>query len=131
MLFVTVLQDYLLWHYTRAFRDIFNIWRNLTYFVFHFFSIPLLLRTFFAPWKRIEAERETVGLDLKDYFSTKLVNLIMRVVGATMRTILIMIGLACTGAVVVAGLIFFVIWPLVPLLIVVFIVAGITLIVRP
>ena len=118
-----------MWHYTRAFKDIFTIWRDLTYFVFHFFSIPILLRTFFAPWKRIEAQRETAGLDLKDYFSTKLVNLILRLVGAFLRTVLIAIGLMCTGTIVVLGLGFLVVWPFLPFIIVMFISAGITLVV--
>lgn len=111
---VTVLGDYIRWHYSRAFSDIFNIWRNLTHFVFHFFSIPLLLRTFFAPWKRIEARRETTGLDIGDWISTKVVNTIMRFVGALMRFSLISAGLFFTGLVVVGGLVFFVAWVFLP-----------------
>ena len=129
MTFWVIFRDYLSWHYTRAYSDIFHIWRNLTYFIFHFFSIPILLRTLFSPWKRVVAERETRGFDLKDYLSTKLVNLIMSLVGAVMRLVLIAIGLVCTGVVVVGGLIFFVLWSILPLVVLSLISAGITLII--
>jgi hypothetical protein len=124
MILFTVFRDYLTWHYSRAFSDIFAIWRNITHFIFHFFSIPLLFRTLFAPWKRIEAVRETEGLNLGDFLATKIVNLIMRLVGAMMRTILIAVGLAVTGSVVVAGCFFFAAWTLLPVAVVVLVLAG-------
>ncbi|MCK5026992.1 MAG: hypothetical protein KAS07_01095 [Candidatus Pacebacteria bacterium] len=120
-----VLRDYVCWHYSRAFSDIFHIWSNITHFVFHFFSIPLLLRTFFAPWKRIEATRETQGLNISDYISTKLVNTIMRLIGASMRAVLIFIGLVVVATVVIAGMIFFVLWVLLPIIVLIFAGAGI------
>lgn len=128
MAVLLILRDYMRWHYTRAFSDSFHIWRNVTFFVFTFFSIPLLLRTLFQPWKRIEAGRETSGFDIQDYLSTKVVNLVMRLVGAFMRLSLIVIGLMCTGTVVVAGLQFFIFWLFLPLSLIVIMFAGITLI---
>ncbi len=127
MVLVTVFRDYIRWHYSLAFSDIFHIWRDITHFVFHFFSIPLLLRTFFAPWKRIEATRETQGLNIGDYISTKLVNTIMRFIGACMRTALIFAGLAILGTVVLAGLAFFVLWTLLPVVVLMFAGAGMQL----
>ncbi len=124
-----VFGDYIHWHYSRAFSDIFHIWRNVTYFVFNFFSIPLLLRTLFSPWKRIEATRETQGLDIGDFISTKIVNTIMRLIGALMRGSLIVVGLFFVGLSVVFGLLFFVLWTLLPFVVVVFTGAGLKLIV--
>ena len=129
MTVLLILRDYMRWHYTRAFSDSFAIWRNITYFVFTFFSIPLLLRTLFQPWKRIEAERESSGFDLQDYLSTKLVNFIMRLVGAAMRLMLIFIGLMCTGFVVVVGLQFFIVWIFLPINLVLLMVSALSLII--
>jgi hypothetical protein len=129
MVALLILRDYMRWHYTRAFSDIFSIWRDLTYFVFTFFSIPLLFQTLFQPWKRIEAERERSGFDLQDYLSTKLVNMIMRLVGACMRLMLILIGLGCTGFVVIVGLQFFVMWVFLPLSLLLLMAAAISLII--
>lgn len=129
MIALMVFRDYLRWHYARAFSDIFTIWRNITHFLFHFFSISMLARTLFSPWKRIEADRETQGFDPKDYLSTLLVNLIMRLVGAVMRSVLIAIGLAFVGLSVVAGLLFFAVWAILPFLIGVIVAAGVTLVI--
>ena len=128
MVFTTVLRDYFCWHYSRAFVDIFHIWQNMTRFVFHFFSIFALFRTLFQPWKRIEAERETRGFDLGDYLSTKMVNLMMRLVGFIMRLILITIGFAFVAVVVVVGIQFFILWAVLPAVVLFVGIAGFHLI---
>jgi hypothetical protein len=127
MIPIIVLQNYLVWHYTRAYGDILHIWRNLVYFLFNFFSTPMMFRTLFAPWKRIQAEREKQGFDLADYLSTKIVNVLMRLVGFFMRSILIAISFAVLGCAVVLGLAFFVLWTFLPILVFVVLSAGLTL----
>ena len=127
MVLITLTKNYFQWHYTLAFVDIFHIWRNITTFLFYFFSIPILIRTFFSPWKRLHADRETEGFDLVDSLSTGFVNLIMRFVGALMRSMLIIIGLCTVVAAIVGGIIFFVLWIFAPIIIVLLCAAGIHL----
>lgn len=127
MVFITLGLNYFQWHYTLAYVDIFHIWRNITAFLFNFFSIPILVRTFFAPWKRLQAERETKGFDLIDSLSTGFINLIMRIVGAMMRTVLIVVGLCVVVIAIIVGIIFFILWMLAPIIIVLLCVAGIHL----
>ena len=127
MVFFTLTRNYFQWHYTLAFIDIFHIWRNITNFLFNFFSIPILIRTFFSPWRRLHADRETEGFDLVDSLSTGLVNLIMRIVGALMRSMLIVIGLCAVVVAIVGGIIFFILWTVAPIIIVLLCAAGIHL----
>ncbi len=127
MIFITLTRNYFQWHYTLAFVDIFHIWRNITTFLFNFFSIQILVKTFFSPWRRLHADRETEGFDLIDLLSTSFVNLTMRIVGALMRSMLIVIGLCAVTAVIVGGIIFFVFWILTPIIIVLLCAAGIHL----
>jgi len=124
MVLGTLGKNYFQWHYSRAFSDIFNIWKNITTFLFNFFSIPILVKTFFSPWKRLQAEREREGFDLFDSMSTAFVNLIMRIVGMMMRTVLIFFGLCAIAVSVVGGIIFFVLWTFAPFLVVLLCAAG-------
>ena len=142
MIFTIILRDYFRWHYSKAFVDIFHIWRNITHFVFHFFSISALFRTLFQPWKRIEAQRETRGFDIGDYLSTKMVNLMMRLVGYeimallvllclvgfVMRLMLITIGFIFIMIVVIVGIQFLVVWAVLPAVVLFVGVAGLHLI---
>jgi len=85
-----MLLDFSFWYYTRAFRDIFAVWLNFMWFIVHFFSIPLLLRTLFAPWKRITDESRSKSVE--DFFATHLMNAMSRVLGALVRVIVIACG---------------------------------------
>ena len=84
--------DYLIWHYSRAFRDIVSLWYNVVWFITHFFSIPLLLRTLLSPWKRMTTTREQFGIE--DMAQTFVFNLMSRVVGFFVRGVLLLMGFA-------------------------------------
>jgi len=104
---------YISWHYTLAIKNILNIWKNFLWFIFNFFSIPTLLKTFFAPFQRLQ-ERYRGGLDIEDLLSTVFINTLMRIVGMIFRSILIVLGLISYLAMVVVGVSFLLIWILLP-----------------
>ena len=105
--------DYLLWHYGVAFRNMMLVWGNLFWFVLHFFSIPTLLRTLFSPWKRITEKYQKKGLE--DFASAVLVNIMTRIVGAIIRIIVIVFGLAVLLLLFGVMLLFLIVWILAPL----------------
>lgn len=87
--------------------------------IYDYFSLDLLLRTLFSPFRQISAGsvRGPIGVQLRALVD----NLISRIIGGIVRTIVIVIGsvtllLSCT-----LGLVRIVVWPLVPVLPVVFI----------
>ena len=111
---------YLYWHYVLAWRNGFRIYRDLLWFVGHFFSIPTLIRTWFSPWRRL-GETYEGGLDPAAWFSALLVNLLMRLVGALARTILILIGLLTWLVTALAGVVMAAVWlvlPFIPLILI-------------
>jgi hypothetical protein len=126
MLFTLIAQDYLLWHYTRAFGEFFRVWLNLLWFTIHFFSLPDLFRSWFAPFKRITEERQK-GDPINEYFAILIVNLLSRVVGATMRTCLILVGLICLLVMVLFGLVTYLLWVFLPIASVILLISGLTL----
>lgn len=81
---------YLAWHYSSAFREIVALWLNFAWFVTHFFSMPVHVRTLFAPWKRMNGAYERKGLEY--LAETFVFNTISRVLGACVRLVLLVAG---------------------------------------
>lgn len=80
-----------------------------------FFSIGLLARTLFDPFKQIDANASadgSVNLKLHAWFD----RLFSRIMGAIVRSFSIGIGLLCMFLVGVFGLVQLLVWPLVPFL---------------
>lgn len=121
---VQLVGHYFLWHYSAAIINLFRVWKNMLWFCFHFFSVPLLTRTLFSPWKRI-SEEKSPGFDLQEIMEVLVVNVMMRIVGFFLRSILIVVGLCATAIVFVLGLVIAAIWILAPLLVFVAFVYGI------
>ncbi len=86
----SVARGYLEWHYGRAFRDILSVWMNLTWFITHLFSLPLLARTLFSPWKRMQEQYERKGLE--SIFESLVLNILSRIFGAMVRFTIIVTG---------------------------------------
>lgn len=102
---------YFVWHYTRAIKDIFYIWLDFIWFTFNYFSISLLLRTFFSPWKRLGEEKR--GFFDFGFF---IIDIFMRMFGMLLRSATIILGLLCVIIVVSLGpvaLLIWVVWPII------------------
>jgi hypothetical protein len=120
-------RSYFEWHYGRAFSDIFQNCRNLLWFLFHFFSIGLLVRTFFSPWKRMDIN-PIKHEEMSDRLSRLVVNMLMRCVGVLMRSIVILIGVCALVVTACAEVTFTGIWIILPFLILAFFVRGFLLV---
>ena len=117
MFFAAIIRDYFIWHYTRAWFELWGVWRNFMWFVVHFFSLPQLVRSWFAPYKRITEGRGD-KFDLEDLAAYVIIGFLSRVVGAIARTAIIIAGLCALGVTFVGGIIVFLLWALVPLIII-------------
>lgn len=127
-MFLTIVHHYLLWHYTRAFMELFHVWFNFIWFVVHFFSIPQLMRSWFAPWKRM-VEGRGEKWNLEDLAGFIIIGLISRIIGFIMRTVVIAIGLVSLFIVVVGGFLVYAFWIAAPIVIISLLGFGITLLV--
>jgi len=83
--------DYLVWHYGSAVRDFFGIARDLLWFGYHFFSLPVLTRTLVSPFSRIRAGGISIT-DIEGSMQNITANVISRAVGFVLRAIVIAIG---------------------------------------
>ncbi|HYG83424.1 MAG TPA: hypothetical protein VD907_00925 [Verrucomicrobiae bacterium] len=78
------------------------------------FSIDLLLKTLFAPFRQISAGRVNGSLNMQ--FRAFIDRLFSRVIGAIMRLFMIIIGAFALLLAVVVNVALLMIWPLLPLL---------------
>jgi hypothetical protein len=102
-----------LWQFYEMPVFLLQVWKNYLMFAANFFSVPLLLKTFFSPWRRYNW-RYPKGFDLTEFFNTLISNAFSRFLGAFMRIILIVMGILFQIFVALAGLIFFLGWILIP-----------------
>jgi hypothetical protein len=120
--------DYWAWHYRRGVKDVMILARNYSWFILHFFSIPLLILTLFSPWKRLSEER-TARFDIGDALGVFLVNIMMRLFGFCFRITVIAVGLAALILSACFWVICIAIWILFPLAILLLFSGGVTLII--
>ena len=127
MLFTTFLHHYLLWHYTQAFHEILHLWKNFVWFIYHFFSITQLTKSFFKPWKRITEGRGRT-FNFEDLAGFLIINLISRLLGMLLRTSIITIGLLALALSLVVVILVYLIWLLAPTVILIGTYYGLVLI---
>jgi len=112
-----ILISWFLWQFYEMPKFLFSVWNNYFIFASNLFSITLLLKTFLSPWRKYKWQYPR-GFDIQEYFSTFVSNIISRVLGAIMRTILIIAGILSQIFVAIAGLTIFLGWLLMPFVIV-------------
>lgn len=79
------------------------------------FSIPLLLRTFFAPFKQISADTQG-GDDLASKFKAWSDRAFSRMIGAVMRFFMIIFGVIALFLGGIVSIVRLILWPVMPLM---------------
>jgi hypothetical protein len=77
------------------------------------FSVDVLLKTLFSPWKRIVA---LPGRSIDEKFKGMIDNLVSRVIGFIVRLIALVAAVVMIIITAIAGLVMAVLWPLLPAL---------------
>ncbi len=109
------LSDYIKWHYLSIWPKIIILWRNNILFPFHYFCIPLHLKTLFSPWHRQYVTKK-IGFHPDDILGVIFFNMFARVIGAIMRFSTILYGLSLMIILTVIFIIPVFIWPFIPVI---------------
>lgn len=107
--------DYLLWHFLHIPRRLLAITDNFLQFYTHFFSIPLLLKTFLSPWHKIVTVKTERGFNLGKLADRVLGNIFSSIIGIILRTVVIFIWFMLVIETALLGLIVTILWLLLPL----------------
>ena len=114
-----------LWQFYEMPKFLFSVWRNYLLFGLDYFSIPLLVKTLFSPWRRYNWVYPK-GFDIKEFFNTLISNIFSRILGAMCRIVLIVFGIVVQILIFLIGIIAIVLWLLIPFIIIVSILFLIT-----
>ncbi len=118
-----------IWHFKGAPLVIFKTWSNFLKFGLRYFSIPLLLKTIFYPWKRISESYRGGIANFSENLEILILNTFSRFLGFIIKTILIFFGLLFLFFVFITGLIAFLAWIIFPFFVLFGILIGIALLI--
>ena len=116
-----IVQLFTWWYGPGWLQIVKNFWSRLIK-VSHIFSVPILLRTLLAPWRRI-ITYPGAGLDAK--LRALGDNLVSRAIGFNVRMLVLISAGLILLLTAFGGALLIIIWPLVPLLIPVLLLKGI------
>lgn len=119
---------YFSWWYGEGLVNFWLATGIMTEKIFSFFSIKLLLRTLFDPWKRdaYYVENASIDIRLKIWFN----NLISRFIGFIIRLFTISLGLVATVLFFMFFLVLIFIWVLLPIVVLYLIFNGVRVIIN-
>ena len=122
-----IILNFLEWYYKEIPKKFYRVWKNYLWFWTYYFSLKNLLKTFFSPWRKY-SESYGRGFDLSRMASAFLWNTFSRLMGAIMRTFLILVSLIVEIFTILFGVLFFVLWPVFPLVLAAIFIIGIYII---
>ncbi len=123
-LILVFMYNYFFWHYTEGTKEYLEIWRNYIRFFWRFFSVKLLLKTLFWPWRR-DVTRHGRGFDPQEFLQVLAFNFISRFMGALVKLVTVAFCLLTELLIVILGAAFFVVWLFLPVVILAFLLLGI------
>ena len=109
--------QYLAWHFIDMPKGILKGWKNFLVFNLNYFSVPVLLETFFSYW---HGYRYSYGKHFMPtrYFEAFVFNAFSRIIGIILRIFLIFLGLLIEIPIFFIGLIVFLGWFILPFLLI-------------
>lgn len=117
-----MLFDLLAWWYLKGWVQAWHEIPETLYKVQQAFTLPVLFRTLFSPWKQITSSG---GRSLDEKIRSMIDNLLSRAVGFFVRFFVLLAALFTLATVTVFTVMLAVVWPAIPAAIVFFIIRGI------
>jgi len=116
----------LIWQFFDMPKAILKAWKNFLLFNLNYFSVPILLKTFFSHWRRYHYPYGRVFEAWRN-IETFVFNIMSRIIGAILRTFFIILGLIVEIFIVLIGTVIFLGWLVLPFLLILGLIFGIKL----
>ena|SRR5579884_1497971 len=118
---VMLVLSFFSWWYGQGWKKVVDSFAQRQQAVASIFSVTQLMRTLFAPWRRIITYP---GASLQEKFRAWSDNLFSRVIGFFVRLLVLLAALVSVLVIAVLSALEIIIWPLLPLTVPGFLVAG-------
>jgi hypothetical protein len=118
--------EYFYWWYGEALKRMLVYFRAFLLLAFDFFSVRILLKTFFAPWKRDIAS--AAGMALEGKMKIFVLNLISRFIGMAVKSLTLFAFIIFFAFLLVVEVLVFLSWFFFPLLSLLGLIYGLSLI---
>lgn len=116
--------EFFSWWYGRGWAVLIRNMGKRLRLTAHMFSAPILLRTLFAPWRRIVSYP---GRSLDAKFRAMMDNLVSRFIGFTVRLFVLFAAAVILTIVALIAMIEIIVWPFLPVAVVAGLIKGILL----
>ncbi|MDP2741180.1 MAG: hypothetical protein Q8O66_00620 [bacterium] len=113
-----IIISWVVWQFYEMPDFLIQVWKNYLLFGLNYFSVHLLFKTLFSPWKRYNW-RYPKGFDVGEFFNALVSNIFSRFLGFLFRIILIIVGILGQIVIFFGGAIAILIWVLIPFIIIV------------
>jgi hypothetical protein len=114
MKFVSLIPYYVYWHYTNGVKSFIYNFVSILIFEYHFFSVGILFRTLFQPFQKVHEQYSNTMFDVKNFFTSLVINTIMRIIGFGVRSCLIIVYILATIATLLIFPILLITWVILP-----------------
>lgn len=111
---ISIYVKFFSWYFIDSAGEIFKAWKNFLWFNLKYFSVEALLKTYFSPWKKYYSEYGKI-FEVWKNIEILIFNGMSRVIGAILRTFLIVIGLFLELIIIILGIIILIGWLILPL----------------
>ncbi len=112
---MTIILNYFFWWYTDGFVRLLKYLKAFITILADTFSVRIISRTFFQPWKKDTASTQGLSLDKK--FQVWIWNLISRFFGMTIKGFTFLVFLVCFFVLLGLEIIFILVWFFFPIII--------------
>lgn len=113
--------EFLTWWYSRGWLLMARNGQRRLVRTSHLFSLPILIRTLFAPWRRIMTYP---GAGMQAHIRAATDNLVSRVVGFVVRILVLIAAGLILSCMLVLAVVELIVWPLIPLAVVAALLKG-------
>lgn len=106
--------DFLSWYYSNGVDYYIKSWFSSLRGTSHYFSLNLLIKTLFSPWKRMVVVDKSPGFNFQKKFEAFTFNIISRGIGAIVRFTLLWVGIVFIFFMFFGGAVGFIFWLIFP-----------------
>ena len=104
---------WMVWHFYEMPAFLFLVWKNYISFISDFFSISLLVKTLFSPWRKYKSKYPSI-LNLGESLGALIYNTFSMSVGIIGRSVLIILGVVALIFILILGGLIILCWLLLP-----------------